>query len=124
MSRDSLRTLLIIAASNNLDVLGCNVQNAFLPADDSEKHCLIVGDEFGHDEGKILIAVGVSHGLNSASAALGSLMARNWMSSILFLQSQMWTFGCNQQSSLMDMNVAKMCCAASMTSHPVAGAQE
>ena len=48
VSRDSARTLLLVAALNDLDILGCNVQNAFLSADDLEKHHLVARDEFGH----------------------------------------------------------------------------
>ena len=48
--RDSAGIPLLVAALNDSDVLGCNVQNAFLSADNLEKHCLIAGDEFGHEE--------------------------------------------------------------------------
>merc|ERR1711884_907334 len=57
VSRDSARILLLIAALNDLDILGFDVQNAFLSADDLEKHCLIAGDEFGNKKGKIFIVV-------------------------------------------------------------------
>ena len=46
VSRDSARTLLLVAALDDLDILRCDAQNAFLPADDLEKHFLIAGDEF------------------------------------------------------------------------------
>ena len=76
VSRDSVRTLLLVAALDDLDILGCDVQNAFLSADNLEKHCLIAGDEFGHEKGKIFIVVGALHGLESASAAFGSFVAK------------------------------------------------
>ena len=59
-----------------MDILGCNVQNAFLSADNLEKHCLIAGDEFGHEKGEIFIVVRALHGLESASAASRSFMAK------------------------------------------------
>ena len=76
VSRDSARILLLVTASNDLDVLGCNVQNAFLPADDLEKHHLIAGDKFGDEKGKIFTVVGALCGLKSASTAFRSFMAK------------------------------------------------
>ena len=38
VSRDSVRILLLAAALNDLDVMGTDVQNAFLSADNIEKH--------------------------------------------------------------------------------------
>ena len=52
VSRDSVRMSLPVAALNDLDILRCNVQNAFLSADNLEKHHLIAGDEFGHERGE------------------------------------------------------------------------
>ena len=40
VSRDSVRILLLIAALNGLDIMGCDVQNAFLSANNLEKHYL------------------------------------------------------------------------------------
>ena len=40
-SRDSVRILLLIAALNGLDVMGCDVQNALLSADDLTKHIAV-----------------------------------------------------------------------------------
>ena len=76
VSRESVRMLLPVAALNDSDILGCDAQNAFPLADNLEKHCLIAGDEFGHEKGKIFIVVRALHGLNSASAALRSFVAK------------------------------------------------
>jgi len=76
VSRDSVRILLLAAALNDLDILGCDVQNAFLSADNLEKHYLIAGDEFGHEKGKVFIVVRALYGLKSASAAFRSFMAK------------------------------------------------
>ena len=76
VSRDSVRMLLLVAASNDSDVLGSNFQNTFPSAGNLKKHHLIAGDEFGHEKDKVFIAgVRALHGLKSASAAFGSLMA-------------------------------------------------
>ena len=76
VSRDSVRILSLVAASNDLDVLGHDVQNAFPLADDLEKHHSIAGDEFGHKGGKVFPVVRALHGLKSASVAFRSFMAK------------------------------------------------
>ena len=74
--RDSVGTSLLVTALNDLDVLKCNVQNAFLPADNLKKHHLVARDEFGHEKGKVSTVVGVLCRLKSASAAFRSFMAK------------------------------------------------
>ena len=82
----SVGILSLVAALNNLDGLGCNVQNAFPSADNLEKLHMIAGDEFGHEKGKVFAMVRALHGLELASAAFRSFMAekldeRNFASS-------------------------------------------
>ena len=67
--------LLLAAALNDLDILGCDVQNAFPSADDLEKHCSIAGDEFGHEKGRVFTVIGALCGLESARAAFRSFAA-------------------------------------------------
>ena len=76
VSRDSVRILLLIAALNGLEVKGADVQNAFLSADNLEKHWLRAGPEFGHEQGKAFIVKRALYGLKSASAAFRSFMAK------------------------------------------------
>ena len=47
VSIDSVRILLLAAALNDLDVIGADVQNAFLSAHNLEKHSIRAGPEFG-----------------------------------------------------------------------------
>lgn len=75
VSRDSVRILLTIAALNELDVLGANVQNAFLTAHNKEKCWMIAGPEFGSEEGKVFLVVKALYGLKSASFSFRSFMA-------------------------------------------------
>ena len=75
VSRDSVRILLMVAALNELDVLGADVQNAFLTAPNKEKVWMIAGPEFGPDEGKTLLVVRALYGLKSASFSFRSYMA-------------------------------------------------
>ena len=51
VSRDSVRIVLRIAALNGLDVLGYDIQNAYIFAPCKEKIFLIAGQEFGLDAG-------------------------------------------------------------------------
>ena len=78
VSRDSVRILLMIAALNDLDVQGCDAQNAFLTADNLEKHWLCAGPEFGEEEGSIFIVRKALYGLKSASASFRSFMAKRF----------------------------------------------
>ena len=75
VARDSVRILLLIAALNELDVLGADVQNAFLTAPNKEKCWMVAGPEFGPEEGKTFLVVKALYGLKSASFSFRSYMA-------------------------------------------------
>ena len=55
VSHDSVRIALTIAALNDLKVLSCDIQNAYLTAPCCEKVWCRAGPEFGSDAGKIMI---------------------------------------------------------------------
>ena len=76
ISRDSVRILLLAADFNDLDVMGADVQNTFLSADNLEKHWIRAGPKFGVEQGKVFIVVRSFHGLKSASADFISFMAK------------------------------------------------
>jgi hypothetical protein len=67
VSCDSVCILLMIAALNDLDILGADVQNAFLTAPNKEKCWMVAEPEFGSEEGKTFLVVKAFYGLNSAS---------------------------------------------------------
>ena len=75
VARDSVRILLLIAALNDLDLLGADVQNAFLMAPNKEKCWMVAGPEFGSEEGKTFLVVKALYGLKSASFSFRSFMA-------------------------------------------------
>ena len=75
VSRDSVRVLLTVAALNDLNILGADVQNAFLTAPNKEKCWMIAGPEFGSEEGKTFLVVKALYGLKSASFSFRSYMA-------------------------------------------------
>ena len=86
VSRDSVRILLTIAALNDLDILGADVQNAFLTAPNKEKCWMVAGSEFGSEEGKTFLVVKALYGLKSASFSFRSYMAEK-LASMGFLSS-------------------------------------
>ena len=74
VSRDSVRIALNIAALNNLKILVCDIQNAYLTAQFREKIWTIVGPEFGYDAGKLMIVVHALYGLKSSGTAFRTLL--------------------------------------------------
>ena len=79
VSRDSVRIALTIAALNDLKVMACDIQNAYLTADCREKIWTIAGPEFGSEAGTIFIIKKALYGLKSAGAAFRSLLADTLM---------------------------------------------
>jgi Reverse transcriptase (RNA-dependent DNA polymerase). len=76
VSRDSVRIALTIAALNDLKVLACDIQNAYLTAPCREKIWTIAGPEFGpEDKGKKMLVVRALYGLKSSGAAFRSFLA-------------------------------------------------
>ena len=55
VSRDSVRIILMLAALNNLDIEGADIENAYLTAPCREKVWFRGGVEFGDLSGEILI---------------------------------------------------------------------
>lgn len=68
-SRDSVRIALLVASLNELEVLVCDIQNAYLTADCREKIYFIAGPEFGSEQGSIMIVKKALYGLKSSGAA-------------------------------------------------------
>ena len=66
--RDYVRIAFLIAALNNLFVVSCDIQNAYLVAPCREKCYYKTGPEFGSDEGKIYIMRRALYGLKRSGA--------------------------------------------------------
>ena len=66
VSRDSVRLFFLLAALNDMDVLACDIQNAYLNAPTKEKVCFHGGKEMGSDEGKVIVIVRALYGLKSS----------------------------------------------------------
>ena len=75
VSRDSDMIAFTIAALNDLKVLACNIQNAYLIAKCKEKIWTIAGPEFVSDAGKLMIIVRALYGLKSSDAAFRAFLA-------------------------------------------------
>jgi hypothetical protein len=75
VSRDSVRIALLIAALNDLDVLACDIQNAYLCADCRERIWTRAGIEFGDEEGTPMLVIKALYGLRSSGAAFRALLA-------------------------------------------------
>ena len=69
VSRESVRIALTYAALNELDILGCDVSNAYVEAPCREKFWLEAGLEFGDDEGAVMITKWALYGLKSSGTA-------------------------------------------------------
>ena len=74
VSRDSVRILLLVASLNDLYVLVCDIQNAYLTAKCREKIYTIAGPEFGSEEGSVMIIKMALYGLKSSGAAFRSIL--------------------------------------------------
>ena len=75
VSRDSVRIALTVAALNDLDILVCDIEGAYLTAKCREKIYTIAGPEFGSEQGSIMIIKMALYGLKSSGAAFRSKLA-------------------------------------------------
>ena len=76
VSRDSMQILLLVAALNDLEIMGADIQNAFLSAPNLEKHWIKAGSKFGAEQGKTFLVLRALYVLKSASAEFRSFMAK------------------------------------------------
>ena len=75
VSRDSVRIALTMVALNGLTVMACDIQNAYLTADCSEKIWTRAGPEFGSEAGTIMLIRKALYGLRSSGAAFCAHLA-------------------------------------------------
>ncbi len=68
VTRESIRMMFLMAALNNLDIMGADVQNAYINASAKEKVYTTAGPEFGSNEGRPAIIVCAFYGLKSSGA--------------------------------------------------------
>ena len=75
VSRDSVRIILLVAALNGLNIMACDIQNAYLTAGCHEKIWTIAGLEFGSEKGTPMIIRKALYGLKSSRAAFWAHLA-------------------------------------------------
>lgn len=75
VSRDSVRIALLIASLNDLQLLSCDIQNAYLTADCRERIYITAGPEFGSEAGTTMIIKKALYGLKSSGAAFRAHLA-------------------------------------------------
>ena len=69
VSQYSFRIALTIASFNGLDLLDCDIHNAYLTSKCREKICTIAGPELGSEEGSLMIVKMALYGLKPSGAA-------------------------------------------------------
>ena len=75
VSRESVRIALLYASLNNLNILGCDVTNAYLNAPCKEKIWIQGGPEFGTEEGCVFIIQKALYGLKSSGFSWRTTMS-------------------------------------------------
>ncbi len=78
VSRELVRIALLNASLNKLEVLACDIQNAYLTADCREKIYFIAGTEFGSEAGSTMIIKKALYGLKSSGAAFRAHLAETF----------------------------------------------
>jgi len=68
VTRESVRIMFLTAALNDLDLLGADVQNAYINTKTEEKVYTTAGPEFGSNQGRPAIIVRALYGLKSSGA--------------------------------------------------------
>ena len=69
VSRDSVRLAFLIATLNDIEIIACDVGNAYLNAPCREKVWFVAGPEFGSRQGTVVKVVRALYGLKSSGAA-------------------------------------------------------
>jgi hypothetical protein len=73
VSRDSVRLAFLLAALNDLDIMACDIGNAYLNAPCRERVWFVAGPEFGSRQGTVVKVVRALYGLKSSGASWRSM---------------------------------------------------
>ena len=79
VSRDSVRLFFLLAALNDLDVLACDIQNAYINAETKEKVWFRPDDDAlgANNKGKVVVIVRALYGLKSSGARFREHLAQS-----------------------------------------------
>jgi hypothetical protein len=84
VSRDSVRIAFLIAALNDLDIMACDVSNAYLNAPCREKIWFVAGPEFGSRQGQVVKIVRALYGLKSSGASWRNMLSQTIVEELQF----------------------------------------
>jgi hypothetical protein len=84
VSRDSVRIAFLIAALNDLDILSCDISNAYLNAPCREKIWFVAGPKFGSRQGQVVKVVRALYGLKSSGAAWRNYLQQSILEDLQF----------------------------------------
>jgi hypothetical protein len=75
VSRDSIRLVFLLAVLNGMEVLACDVENAYLNALCREKIWFKGGPECGEEQGGVMVISRALYGLKSAGASSRAMLS-------------------------------------------------
>jgi hypothetical protein len=84
VSRDSVRIAFLIAALNDVDIMACDISNAYLNAPCREKIWFVAGPEFGSRQGQVVKIVRALYGLKSSGASWRSMLQQTIIEELQF----------------------------------------
>ena len=83
-----MRIALLIAALNDLDIMACDIGNAYLNAPCREKIWFVAGPEFGSKQGQIVKVVRALYGLKSSGALWRNMLQETIQTEMGFVPTQ------------------------------------
>jgi hypothetical protein len=84
VSRDSVLIAFLVAALNDLDILSCDVSNAYLNTPCREKIWFVASLEFGSRQGQSVKVVRALYGLKSSGAAWRTFLQQSILNDLQF----------------------------------------
>ena len=108
--------MFLVAALNDLDILGADVQNAYINAKTKEKVYTTAGPEFGSNQGRPAIIVRALYGLKSSGARWRTTLHLSSVSLVSLAQRLTLTFGCARLKNHVASSIGNIFCAMLMTS--------
>ena len=114
VSRDSVRIILLAVALNGLQVMACDIQNAYLTANCREKIWTYAGPEFGSECGQPMTIRKALYGLKSSDTAFRAHLAETFMTSVSNQRKLILMFGFVQWSNWTGPNTTSILCVTSM----------
>ena len=85
VARDTVCITFLNAALNNLDIMSCDIGNAYLNVPCQENVWCEAGIEFGSDKGKVLQKLRVRYALKSSGASWQKMLATSLINLGYFL---------------------------------------